>query len=223
MKAIAANPSDNFSEAAAAHAKVNAAIDALRAEYDATSKKIDATAAELERQQNLRLPPDEMKRAVIEMLSANAKRFERTLRAAVCDFVRHKHGGGTVPIEARASGRPMTYADIEAIIAGDFGDYGFTNLLRANETPHVFDAPMFMFFQSVITERLEAILAGVSAEEMGYGKIVGNEVGCGLDERRALVAKLKADLDLLVHCRADLATKLAALGYRVPSKPNRLD
>jgi hypothetical protein len=220
MNAKATAPTDNFSEATEAHAKVKATITALRAEYDATEAEIDSTTAELDRQLNLRLPPDEMKHAVIEILSANAKRFEQDMRAAVCQFVMHKTGGVHVP--TALVGKPMPYADIESIIAGELGgDYRYTNLLKAGGTQFVFDAPLFMFFESIIAERLASILAGISPDEMGYGSLSKNDVGCGLEERRTLIAKLQADLAALHTRRTELAGKLSALGYMVPYKPTR--
>jgi cell division protein FtsB len=212
-------PADSFSEAAAAHAKVRATIDALRAEYDATEAEIDSTAAELDRQLSLRLPPDEMKRAVVEILKANAQRFENTLRAAICDFILHKQGGQTIP--AAAIGKPMTYADIESIIAGEYGNYEYTNLLKANKTPHVFDAPLFLYFGEAIAARIERVMDGIGPADMGYGKIGEGDIGCGLAERRALIVKLQTRLNELHARRADLAAKLAALGYQVPYKPQR--
>ena len=220
MNAKATAPTDNFSEATEAHAKVKATITALRAEYDATEAEIDSTAAELDRQLNLRLPPDEMKRAVIEILSANAKRFEQNMRVAFCNFVKHKTAGVLIP--AALVGKPMPYADIESIIAGELGDsYRHTNLLKAGGTQFVFDAPMFMFFESVIAERMVDILSSISPDEMGYGSISKNDVGCGLEERRTLIAKLQDELAALHARRTELAGKLAALGYQVPFKPNR--
>lgn len=208
------NEANTFTEAAAAHAKVKATIDSLRAEYDATNAEIERTASELDRQLNLRLPPDEMKRAVSEILAANASRFENALRTAVCEFVKHKHGGLTIPVGL--VGKPMPYVDVEAIIAGTHSDaYRYTNLLRGGGTQYVFDAPMFMFFGDAITERMQAILSGIKPDEMGYDKITGNDVGCGLEERRALIAKLQAELAALHERRTDLAGKLQALGYHV--------
>lgn len=220
MNAKTTTPADNFTEAAAAHAKVKATITALRAEYDATEAEIDRAAAELDQQLNLRLPPDEMKRAVIEILSANAKRFERNMRAAVCKFVMHKSGGTTIPVAS--VGKPMPYADIEAIIAGELGDnYRSTNLLKADGTQYVFDAPLFMFFEAAISERLLTIMADISPEEMGYRQLTGSDVGCGLEERRTLIAKLQTELAALYARRDELAGKLRALGAVVAYKPNR--
>lgn len=218
MNAKAIAPAHDFNEAAEAHAKVKAAIQALRAEYDGNEAEIERTAAELDRQLILRLPPDEMKRAVIEILSANAKRFERSMRAAVCDFVLHKSASNIPPASV---GKPMSYADIESIIAGGYSQYEFTNLLKAGKTPHVFDAPMFLFFESAIAERMQAILAEVSPAEMGYSAIAQNDVGCGLAERRALIAKLESNLAELRARRADLAGKLRELGHMVQFKPER--
>ncbi|MBL8820896.1 MAG: hypothetical protein JNL58_33105 [Planctomyces sp.] len=80
----------------------------------------------------------------------------------------------------------------------------------------MFDAPLFMFFETAIAERMLAILAEISPDEMGYSSIAQNDIGCGLEERRALVTKLNADLDELHARRTDLAGKLAGLGFRVP-------
>lgn len=213
MNAKATAPTNDFDAAAAAHAKVKAAIQALRAEYDANEAGIERTAAELDRQLAICLPPDEMKQAVIEILGANAKRFERDIRASFCDFVRHKQASNIPPASVN---KPMSYADIESIIAGKYSQYEFTNLLKAGKTPHVFDAPLFMFFETAIAERMLAILAEIFPDEMGYSSIAQNDIGCGLEERRALVTKLNADLDELHARRTDLAGKLAGLGFRVP-------
>lgn len=115
----------------------------------------------------------------------------------------------------------MTYADVESIISGEFRGYEHTNLLKANKTPYVFDAPIFMYFGEAIAARIEQIMTGIGAGELGYSKMGTHEIGCGLEDRRVLIAKLQTTLDELHARRSNIAEKLAALGHMVPYKPQR--
>lgn len=210
---------DKFADVDAVIAKTREVVGALRGEHNALRREISDTEAEIERQKRLCLPFADMKSAIVEMLAATGQRFESSIRAAVADLARHKLGNpDSVPLPDRLSGKPMTFAAVETIIAGELACYEHINLLRAGRGPGVFDAPLFFLFGEAIAARLRAIMDGMTPEEFGYDKLNSNEIGCGLQERRSLIPALEERLADLISRRDEVSRKLVSLGYQFPKK-----
>lgn len=212
---------DRFDEAAAAHAKVQGAIAALRNEHDTVIHEIDATAAELARQQNLHLPVADLRAAIGEMLMASAVRFEKNMRGTIASFAMHNFGNpAEIPPAVRVSRKPMTFAHVESTIAGEIESYSHINLFQAGVS-RAFDAPLLLLFGELVLKRLAEILDGISPEEFGYENVSASEIGCGLKERRALVMALRTQLADLEARREDIARKLMALGYSIHNQNSK--
>jgi hypothetical protein len=211
----------SFDEAAAAHVTVQNTIAALRGEHATVTSEIEATAAELARQQNLRLPVGDLRAALVEMFAATAKHFEKTSRAAIAAFAKHNFGDPVeIPIDVKMSRKPMSFAYVEQIILGEIKSYSPINLLRG-EAINAFDGPLLMLLGDVVFKRLVEILDEISPEEFGYGNVKDSEIGCGLQERRALVLSLQNQLTDLEARREDIVRKLVALGYFIANEKNK--
>lgn len=208
---------DQYQEVDAAIAKVREMTAALRGEHDALCSDITATEAELDRQMNAYLPPEELKGAILEMVKASGDRYAAALRSAIADFARHRLGDSPyVPIPVRQSGKPMTYAAVEIAITGERMDYQRLTLLSRGKVPAPPDALLVLLFGDALCARLREVMADISPNDLGYAQIDDKDIGCGMTERRALILKLGARLEELRGRRDDVRGKLTSLGYQFP-------
>jgi hypothetical protein len=206
-------PPADFDEAAAAHAKVRATVDALRAEYDAACLDIDATEKELAALPLLTVPFDDMKTAVLDFVETSGKRYaDDKIRMSVARFVTGEAGGSSR--NADLFGKPLCYCDIEGAISGLDGAMSWAQLFTTTRGEYD-DRILYFCFADLVKAALAKVMDEMTPEEFGYGKIHPSKIGTPRAERRAMIESLQSRLEALRAKRGELAGKLGALGHPV--------
>lgn len=205
-----------FSEAAAAHAKVRAAIEGMRADYAATNTEIASVEAELDALPKLAIPFDDMKAAILEFVTESGKRHtHERVRGAIAKFATHYNAG--VSFDPATLGKPLSYGELEAAINGDTSaaSYTHTHLLTGGYAA-VYDQSLFTVAGDLARLALAAVMEDMTPDEFGYDRIDQNKIGTPRAERRQRLEALRAQLALLIEKKASLAKKLRELGFSVP-------
>ena len=207
---------NSFDDAAAAHAKVRAAISDLRADYDATIAEIAVVENELEALPKLALPLEDMKAAILDFVTESGKRHtQERIRGAIAKFATHYNAGFSV--DPATMGKPLSYAELEAAISGDTSasSYTHTHLLTGGYA-QAYDQSLFSVAGDLARLALATVMEGMTPTEFGYDKISPDKIGTPRAERRLRIEALRTQLAALIDKKTDLAQKLRALGFSVP-------
>ena len=200
-----------FNEATTARAKVVAQIDSLLSEHREIDAEAEQTLEEINKLRGMYVPPDEMKRMVVEIANAARERWERSVRNSICRFIT-KMDAEVHDVLAEDRGKPMTFGEIETALKGERESYAVLHFLAAPaRVSH--DSPLYAAVGDAIGARLMEIMSAITPGDMGYQRVKMEDVGTGMTQRRAAIAALEGKLAALRTRLADVHQKLAALGH----------
>jgi hypothetical protein len=217
---------ENFDEVAAAYDQVKKTAAALMDDYEQVCGDIDAAAAELRALPLAPVPFEDMKEAILDFVDASGERYAESVRDTVSKFANGKMAFDAV---SHNSGK-VRYEDIGKVIGFDVLDGSISGeeagLCRAqllNPTTIFDNRVLYYFCGALVREGLRKVMEKMRPEDFGYDRIPPEKIGTPRRERRAAIAALQERLDKLRSRQADLAGKLAKLGFPVPriakSKP----
>ena len=211
---------ENFDEVAAAYAQVKQTADTLIADYKQTCSDIEAAEAEMRALPLAPVPFEDMKEAILEFVDSSGERYAADyVRRAITQFATGLQSGGG---HNETLGKPLTFARIEGAVNGADGALGRGQLLDP-EKNMTNDQVLYYFCHDLVCAGLRKIMDQMEPAEFGYDKIHPDKIGSPRIERRAAIALLQERLGELRSLKADLAGKLAKLGFPVPliakSKP----
>lgn len=204
----------NFEEIAAAYEQIKQTGDDLTADYKQTCAEIDAAEADLNALPLAPIPFDDMKDAIIEFVGGSGERY-------AADYVRRAVSGFATGLQCgmghtEAIGKPLTFARIEGAISGADSALGWGQLLQP-EKNMTNDQVLYFFCRELVCAGLRNVMEQMRPAEFGYDMIHPDKIGSPRVERRAAIAALEENLATLRSRKAELAGKLAKLGFPVPS------
>ena len=211
---------NNFEEIAAAYAQVKQTAAILNADYEQTCCEIDAAEAELKALPLAPVPFDDMKEAILDFVDASGERYAQNAREIISSFANGKTSFDAVPFESgklrhKDVGKPVSFEILDGAISGD--ELSLCQAQLLNPKASFFDdRAIYYFCGALVREGLRKIMDQMGPEDFGFGSIHPDKVGSPRRERRAAIAALRERLGELRMRKADLADKLAKLGFPVP-------
>ncbi len=192
----------------------------MKSDYEQTCGDIDAAEAKLKALPLAPVPFDDMKEGILEFIDGSGERYAADyVRSAVASFATGQQSGTG---STETLGHPLSFKALDGAINGGEAALGWAQL--ATPQKNMFnDQVLYYFCGALIREGLRKVMEQMRPEEFGYGSIHPNKIGSPRRERRAAIAALQERLGELRSRKADLAGKLAKLGFPVPlvakSKP----
>lgn len=200
-----------FDEAAKARATVVAQIEALISEHSEIEAEAEQTIEKINRQRGMYVPPDEMKRMVVEIANASRKRWEHSVRTSICRFIT-KVNAEVQDVAASERGKPMTFGEIETALDGKLESYAVMHFFVAPaKVSH--DSPLYATVGDAIGARLMEIMSTITPGDMGYGRVRTEDIGTSMTQHREAIAALEERLSALRARLSDVHEKLGALGH----------
>lgn len=200
----------DITEAAAAYGKVQETIQALRTDYAGTIAEIKVTEATLKALYLAPLPLEDLKAGILDFVDASGRRYlDGIIRRNLAQFAT----GGRSDAEGR-KGRPLRYCDIEGTITGESPALASEQIFQ--ERMGEFNGHVLgIFFTESTKEALRRVMADMTPNEFGYGKVEPHEVGTDRATRRKAIHETKAKLAALDVQREELARQLRGLGFSI--------
>jgi len=206
-------PTDDptFDAAATAFAQVQTTVNQLRTEYASVCAQIADTQNQLTAAPLAYVPLADLQAGILDFIDASGLQYaQNEIIGTISSFAQNYMTGNTN--NPALNGKPLRFCDIESAVNGA----GFVQLLTPYKT--VFnDQALYYFFGQLVKQGLSALMAEMSPEAFGYGKVTPDQIGSDRVTRRAAIVALNTQLSALQAQKADLAAKLIALGVRIPS------
>lgn len=206
-------PTDDptFDAAATAFAQVQTTVTQLKTEYASVCAQIADTQDQLTAAPLAYVPLADLQAAILDFIDASGAKYgQNEIVGTISNFAQNRMTGNRN--DPALAGKPMRYCDLQSAIDGG----GFLQLLTPYKT--VFnDQVFYCLFAQLVKQTLQSLMATMPPSAFGYDKISPDQIGSDRATRQASIATLNTQLAALQAQKSDLASKLAALGVRVPS------
>jgi hypothetical protein len=200
-----------FDAAATAFAQVQTTVTQLKSDYASVCAQIADTQSQLTAAPLAYIPLADLQAGILDFIDASGLKYAQDeITGTVSNFAQNYMSGNNN--NPALAGKPLRFCDIEGAVNGA----GFIQLL----TPYknVFnDQVLYYFFGQLVKQGLSALMADMPPEAFGYDAIHPDMIGTDRVTRRAAIVSLNAQLSTLQGQKADLVSKLTALGVRIPS------
>lgn len=201
---------DSYQNTVAALESVKAGKQALKIEYDVICEEITKAQNELDWLQTSYLPLQDLKEGIIQLLCASGQKYGMSsIRPGIKDLATNAKFGAGFPVEEY--GKPMTYANIEKAINGDWGQFALCQIFTPDKSIFFDDRAFLGLLFKTIEPVVRNIMEKMSPQEFGYTKIKESEIGPGLEERRHMIADIAAKLLDLDNKKLSVSNKIRAL------------
>jgi len=198
-----------FDAAATAFAQVQSTVALLQSEYASVCAQIKDTQNQLSSVPQDYVPLADLQAAILDLIDSSGSKYAlNEIAGAITNLATNRITGSGYDPDNR--GKPLRFCDLESLVNGA----GFVQLLTPEKNMFN-DQVLYCFFGQLVKQGLTAIMAQMPPSAFGYDKLTPAQIGSDRVTRRATIASLNTQLSTLQAQKADLASKLSALGISV--------